>query len=91
MGRLGGCASMAVMAEREGRGSCGCRKQSQGNQTAQEVRPMPRNQSKPQKPDRPCVTKRPKSHTFRKSDDGKSPILSDVYRQSLTLQVPQVP
>jgi hypothetical protein len=68
MRRLGG-GGMTVVAGGEGWGSCGCRKQSQGNQTAQEVRPMPRNQSKPQKPDRPCVTKRPKSHTFRKSDD----------------------
>jgi len=53
MRRLGGCGGAVTMGGSEGGGSCGCRKQSQGNQTAQEVRPMPRNQCKPQKPDSP--------------------------------------
>jgi hypothetical protein len=56
MGLPGG-GGVVPVAGCKGWKGCGRGKRQQGNQTAEDVRPMPRNQSKPQKPDRPCAPK----------------------------------
>jgi len=48
MGLPGGWRGMVAMVRCKGWCGCGHDKQSHGNQTAQDVRPTPRNQSKPQ-------------------------------------------
>ena len=70
MGLPGGGRGVMAVAGCKGWKGCGHGKRQQGNQTAQDVRPMPRNQSKPQKPDRPCATKKPNCGPFRKPEMG---------------------
>jgi hypothetical protein len=53
---------MMTVACCQGRKGCGHDKREQGNQTAQDVRPMPRNQSKPQTGPPLCHQKTKKLH-----------------------------